>query len=255
MRLGIAGLAGRMGRMVAEECSARSVTVSGAILSPGQLGSGPIPILANISSLAAVSDVVVDFTHRSCVQEHAIALGDAGSAWVLGTTGLSRDDQAAVNETARRVAVVQASNFSPGMALVMEIARLIGGALAGDEYDAEIVEMHHRQKGDAPSGTALSLGDAVAEGRGLDDARTNFVVERNGARGTGSIGFAALRGGQIVGRHSVLFAGRDEIISLSHEALDRRVFAAGAIRAALWTIGRPAGLWGMTDVIGTAASR
>ena len=253
MRVGIAGLAGRMGRMVAEECASCSIVVSGGTIAPGDSLTGSIPIFADIGSLAAVSDVVVDFTHRSCVRTHAAALVGAGTAWVLGTTGLSLEEQDFVEQAASNVAVVQASNFSPGMALVMELARQLGSALPAAEYDAEIIEMHHRQKTDAPSGTALSLGYAVAEGRGLDEASRHFTIDRSDPRATGSIGFAASRGGQIVGRHTLMFAGRDEIISLSHEAVDRRVFAVGAVRAALWTDGQPAGLWGMTDVIGTTS--
>ena len=236
--------------MVAEACAAQSIDVSGGTIGPGDTEIGQVPVMANIRSLAAISDVVIDFTHRSCVVEHAASLQEARTAWVLGTTGLTTEDQEAVKEAASHIAVVQASNFSPGVALVMEVARRLAEALPAPEFDAEIIEMHHRQKVDAPSGTALSLGHAVAAGRGLHDPESHFAVDRSGRREAGSIGFAALRAGQVIGRHTVLFAGTDEQISISHEALDRRIFAAGAVRAALWTNGQPAGLWGMTDVIG-----
>ena len=238
--------------MVAEECARRSIEVSGGTGGLNQT-TGRVPADAGITSLAAASDVIIDFTHRSCVEQHAAALRKSGTAWVLGTTGLTREDQDAVNDAALHIAVVQASNFSPGVALVLEIARRLAEALPAADYDAEIIEMHHRQKVDAPSGTALALGYAVADGRGLEDARSHFALERSGSRDADSIGFAVVRGGQVVGRHTVLFAGTNEQISLSHEALDRKVFAAGAVRAALWANGRPAGLWGMTDVIGTTS--
>ena len=154
-----------------------------------------------------------------------------------------------LQKAAARCVVVQAANFSPGVNLVLALAEHLGAALPGAEYDAEIVEMHHRQKVDAPSGTALAIGRALADGRGvaLDDVR---IAGRQGARPVGGIGFASLRGGQIVGEHSLVLTAADEQIVLTHRAFDRRSFARGAVRAALWSAGRPCGLYGMQDVLG-----
>ncbi len=252
MRIGIAGVAGRMGRMVAEEAAASGLSLAGGIDRPGTSGA-PVLLLDGIDALAAAADVVIDFTHAGSVGEHARALRAAGTAWVLGTTGLSPADEAAVSTAAEAIAVVQAANFSPGVNLLLALAERLGAALPADEYDAEIVEMHHRQKVDAPSGTALALGRAVARGRGVafEAVREPARDGQAGARRPGSIGFAALRGGQVVGEHTVLFAAAGEHLSLTHRAFDRRSFAAGAVRAARWLAGRPPGLYGMADVLGT----
>jgi 4-hydroxy-tetrahydrodipicolinate reductase len=171
---------------------------------------------------------------------------------VLGTTGLSAAAEAAVARAAGQTTIVWAANFSPGVTLLLDLARRLAASLPASDYDAEILEMHHRQKRDAPSGTALALGYAVAEGRGGDLAtlRTAAREGQTGPRPPGAIGFASLRGGQVVGDHTLLFAGSDEHISIRHEALDRRIFARGAVRAALWTQGRAPGLYDMRDVLG-----
>ena len=154
--------------------------------------------------------------------------------------------------TARSIAVMYAPNYSPGVVLLMTLAERMAAALPAETYDAEIVEMHHRQKVDAPSGSAVGLGRAVARGRGvkLEDVTESGRDGHTGARRTGAIGFAALRGGQIVGEHTLLFTSATEQIMLTHRAFDRRAFANGAIRAALWVAGRKPGLYDMTDVLG-----
>jgi 4-hydroxy-tetrahydrodipicolinate reductase len=157
-----------------------------------------------------------------------------------------------VNAAAKKICIVQAANFSPGVNLVLALAERLARALPPEEYDAEILEMHHRQKVDAPSGTALALGRAVAAGR---DADFDAVVQlgrtgHTGPRAQGAIGFAALRGGQVVGEHTLLFASSTEHIALTHRAFDRRVFARGAVRAAFWAKGKPPGLYSMMDVLG-----
>jgi 4-hydroxy-tetrahydrodipicolinate reductase len=227
VRIGIAGISGRMGRLLVEEAEAAGCPVSGG----ARRGDA-------MDALAAASDVVIDFTRASAVQAHAEALAAAGTAWVLGTSGLSAADEAAVAAAATRIPVVYAANFSAGVSLVLALAERIAATLPAEQYDAEILEMHHRQKVDAPSGTAIALGRAVAAGRGVDLA----VVMQSGRDGhtgpreTGGIGFATLRGGQVVGEHSLLFAGADEQIILTHKAFDRRTFASGAMRAALWVV-------------------
>jgi 4-hydroxy-tetrahydrodipicolinate reductase len=248
-RIGVAGLAGRMGRLLAEEIVAGGATLTGGIDRPGADTPGLLPTIA---ALAAASDVVVDFTHASTTAAHAAAMAASGKAWVLGTTGLSAADDAAVADAASRIAIVHAPNFSPGVNLVLALAERMAAALPGDSYDAEILEMHHRQKVDAPSGTALGLGRAVARGRGVDleQVKASGRDGHTGARKQGDIGFAALRGGQVVGEHTLLFASATEHISLTHRAFDRRAFATGAIRAAVWVMGRPPGLYSMMDVLG-----
>jgi 4-hydroxy-tetrahydrodipicolinate reductase len=250
--IGIAGIAGRMGRLLAEEVTAAGATLVGGIDRPGVAPPPGVTLLPDIAALAAASDVVVDFTHASTVAAHAGALAAAGTAWVLGTTGLSATDEAAVRQAAERIAVVYAPNFSPGVNLMLALAERMAAALPAEGYDAEIVEMHHRQKVDAPSGTAIGLGRAVARARGVDLAAVQQSGRdgHTGPRATGAIGFAALRGGQVVGEHTLLFAGTSEHIALTHRAFDRRVFATGAIRAALWVQGRPPGLYTMMDVLG-----
>jgi 4-hydroxy-tetrahydrodipicolinate reductase len=248
-RIGVAGLAGRMGRLLAEE-----ILASGAMLAGGidRAGADVPGLLSDMSALAGASDVVVDFTHASTVASHAAVLAASGTAWVLGTTGLSAEDEAAVADAATRIAVVHSPNYSPGVNLVLALAERMAAALPADGYDAEIVEMHHRQKVDAPSGTALGLGRAVARGRGVDleSVKASGRDGHTGARKQGEIGFSALRGGQVVGEHTLLFASATEHISITHRAFDRRAFATGAIRAALWVAARPPGLYAMTDVLG-----
>lgn len=232
MRIGIFGIGGRMGRLVMEE--ARS--------------AGHEPLDARN---AQTVDVVVDFTHASTVSSRATALSAGHTPWVLGTSGLSAEDERAVDAAATRIPIVYAANFGPAVNLLLDLARQLGAALPAAQYDAEIVEMHHRQKVDAPSGTALAIGRAVAAGRGvrLDDVMQSGRDGQTGARPDGAIGFAALRGGQIVGEHTLLFTAAGEQFAISHRALDRRAFASGAIRAAEWLVGRTPGRYDMADVM------
>jgi 4-hydroxy-tetrahydrodipicolinate reductase len=253
LRIGIAGITGRMGGLLAEEVRAVGAELSGGIGLDAPEGAG-FKLLPDLAGLAAASDVVMDFTHASTAQAHAAAMGASGKAWVLGTTGLSAADEAAVAAAATRIPVVYASNFSAGVNLVLALAERMAAALPADAYDAEIVEMHHRQKVDAPSGTAVAMGRAVAKGRGvaLDDVMESGRHGHAGARKTGAIGFAALRGGQVVGEHRLVFAAGTEHIVLTHRAFDRRVFATGAVRAALWVASQPPRLYSMMDVLGMA---
>jgi 4-hydroxy-tetrahydrodipicolinate reductase len=250
-RIGIAGITGRMGALLVQEVGA-----AGLILAGGIARDKPLPAevrrFPNISTLAQDADVVIDFTHAATAQSHAAALAAAETAWVLGTSGLSAADEAAVAEAARRIPVVYAANFAPGVNLVLALAERMAAALPPDSYDAEIVEMHHRQKVDAPSGTAVGIGRAVAKGRGqtLSEVMESGRHGHTGPRKPGAIGFAALRGGQVVGEHTLIFAAATEHIALTHRAFDRRSFAAGAVRGALWVAGRPPGLYSMMDVLG-----
>jgi len=251
VKIGIAGISGRMGQMLTEEVVAAGATLVGGVCRPGEDAKGA-KVFKDIEALADACDLVIDFTHASTVRGHATALAEAGTGWVLGTTGLGPEDEAAIAQAAGKIPVIAAPNFSPGVNLMFALAERLGAALPAASYDAEILEMHHRQKVDAPSGTALGIGRAVARGRNvpLEAVKVSGRDGETGARKDGEIGFAALRGGQIVGSHTVSFTAANEQISLTHHAFDRRTFAAGAVRAALWLQGRPPGLYGMKDVLG-----
>ncbi len=247
MKMGVIGLNGRMGTMLAAEVLAAGHTLSGGTARGSADGA-----VMSLEALAAQSDAVLDFTHASAAQHHAAVLAAAGVIWVLGTSGLDVEDEAAVRRAAERIPVMYAPSFAPGVAMLLALAERLGAALPEQDYDAEIVEMHHRQKVDAPSGTAIGLGRAVATGRGvkLEDVLVSGRDGHTGPRPVGAIGISALRGGQVVGEHTLLFAAAGEHIELSHRAFDRRVFASGAVRAAAWTQGRGPGLYSMLHVLG-----
>jgi len=255
MRIGIAGIAGRMGRLLAEEVTAAGATLVGGTVRPGST-KGPPPgavVLPDAAALFAAADVVIDFTHSEEAVPHALQAASAGKGFVLGSSGLNAAQEGAVGEAAAKVPVVYAANFAPGVNLVLALAERMAAALPGAQYDAEIVEMHHRQKVDAPSGTGVAMGRAVARGRGATLEEAGIESGRDGhtgARATGAIGFAALRCGQVVGEHTLLFASATEHIALTHRSFDRRAYATGAVRAALWLQGRKPGLYGMKDVLG-----
>ena len=250
-RVGIAGITGRMGRLLAEEVPAAGATLIGGTNS-GKPAPAGIALFPDLASLAAAADVVIDFTHASTAQANAAIMAKSGKTWVLGSSGLSAADEGAVEAAARSIPVIHAANFSAGVNLVLALCERMGAALPADVYDAEIVEMHHRQKVDAPSGTAVGMGRAVAKGRGrkLEDVMVSGRHGHTGPRPTGAIGFAALRGGQVVGEHTLIFASGTEHIALTHQAFDRRAYATGAVQAALWVEGKPPGLYSMMDVLG-----
>ena len=252
MRIGVAGIAGRMGKLLIEEIEAAGQHVSGGTCQADDKQASGAAVFPGIAALAAASDLVIDFTHASAAAEHAAAMALAGKPYVLGTTGLSAADEAAVIAAALRIPVMYAPNYAPGVTLALALAERMAASLPPDQYDIEIVEMHHRQKVDAPSGTAVGLGRAAASGRGvmLEDVIESGRDGHTGPRRSGAIGFAALRGGQVVGEHSIIFAGASEHIVLSHRAFDRRVFATGAVRAALWVAEQTPGLYNMRHVLG-----
>jgi 4-hydroxy-tetrahydrodipicolinate reductase len=249
IRIGIAGITGRMGIYLAEEAAA-AATLAGGTSRSRPVG-GTAPHFPDITTLARESDVVIDFTHASTVCEHAAALAATETPWVLGTTGYGADEQAAVEQAAKTIPIIAAPNFCTGVNLLLLLAEKLGHALDASQFDAEVLEMHHRQKVDAPSGTALAIGRAVAAGRGvkLEDVMVSGRDGHTGPRRDGEIGFATLRGGQIIGEHEVSFTAGDEQLTLSHRAFDRRVFASGAVRAALWLHPQPAGLYSMRDYL------
>jgi 4-hydroxy-tetrahydrodipicolinate reductase len=239
-----------MGRAVAQAVEAGDDLELAALFGrPGADGAG----LVSQDTALAAAEVVVDFSTAAAstaLAEAAAARG--GPALVIGSTGFSDAQQAVIAIAARKVAIVRAANFSLGLNMLLGLVAQAARALPDDAYDIEITEAHHRRKVDAPSGTALMLGDAAAAGRGVDLAavarRTRDGI--TGARPPGEIGFSVLRGGGIVGDHSVMFAAEDEILTLSHSARDRGLFARGAVAAARWVAGRPPGAYDMQDVLG-----
>ena len=264
MRIGVTGCAGRMGRMLLQTVLATpGASLAGGIEQPGHPALGEDlgtlagrPLLGLVAgsdaeTLFAACDVVIDFSAPAAVLINAPLAAATGTALVVGTTGLAGEHRAALAEAARTVAVVAAANMSIGVNLLLGLTRRVAGIL-GPEWDIEIVEMHHRHKVDAPSGTALALGDAAAAGRGaaLAEVAVRSRDGHTGARPAGAIGVATLRGGDVVGEHTVIFAGEGERLELTHKAGSRAVFAAGAVRAALWCEGRAPGLYGMPDVLG-----
>lgn len=211
-----------------------------------------VPLLALEDCLGAV-DVAIDFTAPDASARLARLAADRRQpALVIGTTGLSEDQEAVVTAAAERIAVVRSGNFSLGVNVLLGLAEQAARRLSAAEWDVEILEAHHRRKLDAPSGTALMLGEAAARGRGvrLHEVRGAPRQAVNAPRRTGEIGFAVLRGGGVVGDHSITFAAEDELLTLSHSARDRSLFARGALTAARWVVGRPPGLYDMQDVLG-----
>jgi len=222
-----------------------------AIADAGHHFAGGIDKGGNVAALAAQADVLVDFSAPAALQSNLDAAMSAGVPLVIGTTGLEAAHHEAIDAAARKVTLLQTGNTSLGVTLLAHLVREAAARL-GDDWDIEVVEMHHRMKVDAPSGTALLLGEAAAAGRGIDLAANSERGRdgQTGARAAGAIGFASLRGGTVAGDHSVIFAGDEERIILTHNAENRMIFARGALKAAGWLIGRPAGRYTMEQVLG-----
>jgi 4-hydroxy-tetrahydrodipicolinate reductase len=264
MRLAVLGASGRMGRMLVR-CIAETpgVVLCGAIERTGSpdigqdagllAGTSPCGVTITDDPLPvfAAAQGVIDFTAPAATLQWAALAAQARIVHVVGTTGLSEDDLARLEAAARHAVIIRSGNMSTGVNLLAALVRRVARSL-GEDFDIEVLEMHHRAKVDAPSGTALLLGEAAAEGRavGLQDHAVKVRDGYTGARRPGDIGFATLRGGSVVGEHSVIFAGAGERIVLSHIAEDRAVFARGALRAALWGLERKPGLYDMADVLG-----
>jgi 4-hydroxy-tetrahydrodipicolinate reductase len=237
-RIGIIGAAGRMGRAIAAEIAA----VDKASLAGGA-DEGD-----DVTALAAASDVLLDFSAPAALEAILAAAAQAQVPIVVGTTGLGAEHQRLIDKAATRVAVLQSANMSLGVTLLAHLVREATARL-GPDWDIEIVEMHHRSKVDAPSGTALLLGQAAAEGRGVNLDGVSDRGDRAGARLPGHIGFASLRGGSVAGDHQLILAGEGERIELGHRAESRAIFARGAIKAALWLAGKPPGRYALGDML------
>ncbi|WP_294190694.1 4-hydroxy-tetrahydrodipicolinate reductase [uncultured Sphingomonas sp.] len=238
--VGIYGSNGRMGRAIATIVGDEGGTIAGGV----DAGGDPVP-------LARGADVLVDFSTPAALQPHLAAAVAAGTPIVIGTTGLSNAHHALIDEAAQQIAVLQTGNTSLGVTLLGILVREAAARL-GSDWDIEIVEMHHRHKVDAPSGTAILLGEAAAQARGtsLSEVRVDGRAGLVGARTEETIGFSSLRGGSVVGDHQVIFAGEGERIELGHRGEDRTIFARGAVKAALWLAGRTPGRYQMVEVLG-----
>ena len=250
LRIAIAGALGRMGRQMAETVAAdQRLQLVARFHRPGSMGEG----LVERAAALALADVVVDFTTPAASVELAKACAARGGpALVIGSTGFDGTELETITEAAKKIAIMRSGSYSLGLNMLTGLVERAASALGSDDCDIEILEAHHRMKVDAPSGTALMLGDAAARGRGveLDDVAKRARDGLIGPRPMGEIGFAVLRGGSIVGEHSVSFLTEGETLTLSHAAGDRSMFARGAIAAALWVAGRPPGEYDMRDVLG-----
>lgn len=264
VKIGIMGVAGFMGRMIAKQVhQTANATLAGGTVLPGSAEEG-IEIaklsgfdgdtpktVPDAATVFAAADVVIDFTSPEATVAHAALAAKTGTAFVVGTTGLTSAQESELAEAAKQIPLVYAPNMSLGVNLLFDLVKKVSAAL-DESFDIEIVEMHHRRKVDAPSGTALGLGKAAAAGRGVT-LEEKGVLSREGVTGpreSGQIGFATLRGGDVVGDHTVIFAGPNERIELTHKAASREIFASGAVRASLWAAGRKPGLYAMSDVLG-----
>lgn len=268
MKLAVVGAAGRMGKALLNAIQQiDGCQIGGAVELPGSgaigkdaglqagLDAAGVLVTDDPQELFRKVDGVLDFTVPAATVGFARLAAEAGIVHVIGTTGLSEEDEASIAAAARQTTIVKAGNMSLGVNLLTGLTRQVAAAL-GTDFDIEIIEMHHKHKVDAPSGTALMLGEAAAEGRNvkLADKAVRSRDGHTGARREGDIGFATLRGGNVVGEHTVMFAGEGERIELTHRATDRGIFARGAVRAALWGFnnGQPKGpgLFSMADVLG-----
>jgi 4-hydroxy-tetrahydrodipicolinate reductase len=264
MRLIVAGAGGRMGRtLVKAIAESKGFALAGALedaRSPligwdaGTLAGTPengVKLTSDAAALMEKADGILDFTAPVATVGYAELAAKGGKVHVIGTTGLSPADEAKIKEAAKQAVIVKSGNMSLGVNLLAALTRRVAKTL-DNAFDIEILEMHHNQKVDAPSGTALLLGRAAAEGRGIDFDRHKVMSREGhtGARKAGDIGFATLRGGSVVGEHSVIFAGPAERLELTHKAEDRMIFARGALHAALWARAQKSGLYSMMDVLG-----
>lgn len=267
MRLAVVGAGGRMGReLIRTVAQTNGVELAAALDRKGSEWLGKdagtlagieplgIKVTEDVRSAFTGIDGILDFTQPKASIAYADYAAQAHGVHIIGTTGFSSADEKKLAAAARQATIVKSGNMSLGINLLAGLAKKAAQALGPQDFDIEILEMHHRRKVDAPSGTALLLGEAAAEGRKIDLAKKSVCVRdgHTGAREEGTIGFASLRGGTVVGEHSVIFAGEGERIILSHSAEDRSIFAHGAVKAALWAKGKPHGLYSMLDVLGLA---
>jgi 4-hydroxy-tetrahydrodipicolinate reductase len=264
LKLVIAGAGGRMGQTLTRLIHAHEACEVAGGLEPfgsphvgkdqgvvAGIGEIGVTISDDPLMLLAKADGLIDFTVPVASVRFSEITAQARIVHVIGTTGFSETDEEAIRAASRHARIVKSGNMSLGVNLLASLVKQVAAAL-DESFDIEVLEMHHRHKVDAPSGTALLLGQAAADGRGIDLAKRSLRIRdgHTGARPEGDIGFATLRGGSVVGDHSVIFAGPSERITVSHHAESREIFANGAIRAALWAFDKKPGLYSMTDVLG-----
>lgn len=250
--IGIFGAAGRMGRAIAQVAMEAGLTIAGGTDRPGSGDIAPgISISGDPMALARDADILIDFSVPAALSAHLDACLAARKPILVGTTGLETAHHALIDDAAAHIPILQTGNTSLGVNLLAALVEQAAAGL-GDDWDIEIVEMHHRHKVDAPSGTALLLGEAAARGRriALDDHSERGRDGITGARAQGAIGFAALRGGSVAGDHQVIFAADGERIEIGHRAENRSIFARGAVKGAMWLMGQPAGRYDMKGVLG-----
>ncbi|MDO8402486.1 MAG: 4-hydroxy-tetrahydrodipicolinate reductase [Pseudomonas sp.] len=261
-RIAVVGAAGRMGKTLIEAIGQADARLSAAVDRPDSsligadagelaaLGKLGVPLSADLAAVLDQFDVLIDFTHPSVTLRNLALCRQAGKAMVIGTTGFSLEEKQLLAEAGKEIPIVFAANFSVGVNLCLKLLDTAARVL-GDEVDIEIIEAHHRHKVDAPSGTALRMGEVVAQALGRDLAQVAVYGRegQTGARERQTIGFATVRAGDVVGDHTVLFAGDGERVEITHKASSRMTFAKGAVRAALWLDGRKAGLYDMQDVL------
>ena len=269
MKLVVVGAAGRMGQTLIRVIKETEGVVlhaaieragsdklgadAGELAGAGHLG---VPITEDVLAGFLHADGVIDFTSPAATNEFAALAAQARIVHVIGTTGCGPEDEAKIAAASRHARIVKSGNMSLGVNLLSVLVQQAAKALEAAGWDIEVLEMHHKHKVDAPSGTALLLGEAAARGRGINLAENSVRMRdgHTGAREAGSIGFATLRGGSVIGEHSVLFASEGEIVTLSHSAGDRSLFARGAVKAALWARDKKPGLYSMLDVLGLSAN-
>ena len=263
-KVGVVGAAGKMGKTLVELIQGSELlTLAAAVEQPGVpaigadageiagVGTAGVVVVDNLSSVAADIDVLIDFTIARATVANMEVCAASGTAMVIGTTGLSPDEQARLKTISESLSVVFASNYSVGVNATFQLVEM-AAKIFGDSVDVEIVESHHRHKVDAPSGTAITLGERVARGlgRNLEEVAIHGRQGQTNARERETIGFHAIRGGEIVGEHTVMFIAGGERLEITHRAQSRTNFAEGALRAASWIKGQPAGLYDMSDVLG-----
>lgn len=250
LTLAIAGCTGRMGQaLIASAHATHTVkVVAGSVRDSAHQHAAGLFVSANPAILAGKAEAMIDFTTPEATIALAREVAKIGGIIIIGTTGFSDGQQKKIVECAATARIVQSGNFSLGVNILESLVERTS-ALLNEQYDVEISEMHHKHKKDAPSGTALMLGRAVAKGRGVS-LDSKKAIDRSGQRKVGDIGFAVMRGGDVVGIHNVIFAGGGELITLSHQGFSRTIFATGAITAALWVRDKKAGLYSMRDVLG-----
>lgn len=265
LKIGVAGAAGRMGRAnLAALSEADGIVIAAATVAPGDslkgvdagamagIGEIGVALTDDLAEVVDRFDVLIDFTPPEAMLENLKVCAANGKGIVIGTTGLTDEQKAELAACAEKTPVMFAPNMSVGVNLCLNLLKLAAQVLGGEEYDIEVIEAHHRHKVDSPSGTALRMGEAVAEalGRDLKECAVYGREGQVGARPRGEIGFATVRAGDVVGDHTVLFASEGERVEITHKASSRMTFAKGAVRAARWLADKPAGLYDMQDVLG-----